>query len=448
MDAVTNGQQQVETQDTSPWKGFQDDMVMSCCVPVLNKYFRIFREPSGLERLYDVNTNNEATLLLDQQPMRVALHHSLKHQFGSIPPDGILTAAIKLWRKEVVPIIEEPAPFCFVGDDRLCFKRFDWLPTQGNFPAWEEFLCRLSDADAFKAFVWSSFEPKNRSRQYCWLHGSEGEDGKTAVLGVIVKVFGNAAAGVSNSHVGKNANQFVYSMIYGKRIVVYADCKNPNFGMSEFVRNVTSGDPVQIEFKGETGFSAPLYCKLFVGSNPQPTIGSENADQSRLILIRVAPSKNRDDPEWPTRLEAELPAFLWACQESYVRLCPNHGKIRISAASEELKKSIAAEAEEQFADVFEKYFVAQPGGRLSASMMTLVLTRYAGFTARDSIRLGDFKSWMKRTHNVEYKNSNSDRRYEGVVIKPEMAEHLKLLERHSLHSVQVPVHGNPLGSAG
>ena len=86
------------------------------------------------------------------------------------------------------------------------------------------------------AFVWSTFVKGSRSRQYVWLRGN-GQDGKSKVLGVLQGVFGPAAAGINNTLFQKG-NQFLFSAIYGKRLVIYADCKNAKFGMTEFVLNV------------------------------------------------------------------------------------------------------------------------------------------------------------------------------------------------------------------
>jgi len=153
----------------------------------------------------------------------------------------------------------------------------------------------------------------------------------------------------------------------------------------------------------------------WIASNIAPVIGSENADQSRLGLIEVGPSKNTDDPAWPKRLEAELPAFLWACRQKYEALCPNHGKIRFSRASDDLKRDIAAQYEEEYASVFEQYFLPVKGSETPAGTVHHILTD-AGF--RDNQRSGDFKRWMERTHEVVFRNSNGKRRYENLQVHP------------------------------
>lgn len=213
----------------------------------LKKHFALLRLPDGTEKTFAINERREAVLLLNDSPLRKRVHDHIKAVHGIIVSDRILGAAIRLWRRDCTAMKSEPEPFCFDGDDRLCFKRFDWQPSEGQFPAWEEFLQRLTDRDAFMAFVWSCFDPTNKSRQYLLLRG-EGQDGKSAVLGVMHTVFGQAACSVNAAAV-KEA-RFFFSSVYGKRLVLYPDCKNARFGMTEIVRTLTAGDPVPIEFKG------------------------------------------------------------------------------------------------------------------------------------------------------------------------------------------------------
>lgn len=374
----------------------------------LNAGFALFRYPDGTEKIFSVNEKREATLLLSETHLMQALHDAHKKEFQSFPDDSWLEGGIELWKKECVCLTEDPTPFSFKGD-ALTFKRFDWEPTQGAHPAWDEFLSRLSDPDAFMAFVWSAFEMKNVSRQYLWLRG-DGQDGKSSVLSALLGVFGQAATGISGSQL--KDTRFLYSAIYGRRAVFYADCKNSKFGMSEFVRNVTSGDHVMVEFKGKTPFSSPLRLKLFVASNPKPEITGETADASRMLYIEVAESKSKDDPTWESRLRTELPAFLYSCQSVYARACPHHGNIPLSQKSRELRDDAIAAFEEQHAALFDTNFTVTPGSKTPANKVARRL-RDLGLSNN---QMNDFKVWMERVHNVKAGRSNSVRFYENVTV--------------------------------
>ena len=394
----------------SKWRAFNDKKILEHCIPVLDASFSLLRSSDGTERVFSVNDRMEATLLLEEAPLKKLLHDHLKAEFGEVPPDKLLHRSIVLWKKETLALATEPQPFCFKGDERLCFKRFDWEPTEGPFPAWDEFLGRLSDRDAFMAFVWSCFEPKNRSRQYVWLRG-EGQDGKSVVLGVIQNVFGAAATGISNTHLSR-ANQFVLSSLYGKRVAVYGDCKNARFGMTEIVRNLTSGDHVLIEYKNQTPFNHALYVKLFVASNPKPEISSQNSDGSRMLYIEVAESSTKDDPTWRDRLAVELPGFLWACRKVYGTLCPHHGDIRIGDGSKTLREDAAAAFEERFHNIFEADFRADPAASTPAIQVGKRLDEHR-LTHHEA---GDFKQWMEREHGIKRKRSSAGRVYVGLAL--------------------------------
>jgi hypothetical protein len=204
--------------------------------------------------------------------------------------------------------------------------------------------------------------------------------------------------------------RFLNSALYGKRLVLYPDCKNSKVGMTEFIRNCTSGDPVTVEFKGQTPFSSRFRVKLFVASNPKPEITGQKADSSRMIYIEVSPSKNIDDPTWSKRLENELPAFLHACKQKYQQVCPHGGDIQLSTKSQELRDEAAGAFEERYHEIFDSNFQAVSGQLMPAGDLSRRL-RGLGFNNNE---IADFKAWMERTHGVRTRRTNSGRFYEGI----------------------------------
>ena len=370
---------------------------------VLDEAFALFRAPDGSERIYSVSSTREAVLMLTESHLEKVVYDFLKEQAESVGERPSLPAvkqAIGIWKKECTPLLSEPEPFAFedgaVGPSTpLVYKRFTWKPTEGPHPAWDEYLARLTDPGAFKAWVWSLFEPLNRSRQYLWIHG-EGQDGKSVVMRVLAGVFGAAATGLSNSHL--HDTRFLFSSMWGKRLVIYADCKNSKFGMSEVVRNMTSGDPVLIEFKGQTPFTASLNTKLMIGSNDAPEITSGAADVSRCVYVKVSESQSKDDPKWQPKLEQELPQFLEDCRRTYAELCPHGGNIKLSDESIALRMEAAHEFESEFEEVFERYFVLDPAKDVKGVAMRQALEA-AGL--KDSHKQRDFKEWMRRSMGIE-----------------------------------------------
>lgn len=207
-----------------------------------------------------------------------------------------------------------PEAILWRGEPGWCNKRFtaDFTPGQPT-PAWDQFLCRLSAPEVFQAWVFSCFMRNHETRQALWLLGKHGEDGKTRVTEAIASFFGSAAAVISGNQI-KNDSRFMLSQFVGKRLAIYPDCKYTKFPSTELFRNLTGGDLVGIELKGQGFLHQKLEIKVLIASNYEPETTGANYDQSRLIVIDVAESKTKDDPTWANQLKAEMPAFLGNAQ--------------------------------------------------------------------------------------------------------------------------------------
>ena len=165
--------------------------------------------------------------------------------------------------------------------------------------------------------------------------------------------------------------------------------------MTEMIRNITSGDQVDVEFKGEAQFSTKMYLKLIIGSNHEPEITSGGADKSRLIRIHVSENINKkDDPEWPERLKQELPAFLHACREQYEKLCPNHGKIILDKQIIDDVDSSTEAIEAHLEAIIERRIEFSPEYKTS-------VTEWVDFYTEENLsnlEVGNLKDYLKRQH--------------------------------------------------
>jgi putative DNA primase/helicase len=416
-ECIKRGLCEKESLPSEGYTALSNEKVARYCKPILDASFVLLRAADGSERLFGFNEDRETTFKIEESDLKKALHDGLKARFeGKIPSRKFIERAIDIWKNETCVIHDEPEPFCFADDEstRYCFKRFKWTVEAGPHDSWEEFTQRLSDAKAFRAFLWSCFVRTNQSRQYLWLHG-EGADGKSTVLNIFAELFGPAAAALNNAAI-KDA-RFLNSVIYGKRIVIYPDCKNPRFGMTEHVRNWTGGDHVQVEFKGKTPFSVPMRVKLLIASNSSPEITSQYADTSRLILIEVSRSCNTNDPSWVARLRAELPYFLHHCRLDYAELCPNEGEIRLSDSSKQLREDATASLEERWESIFDASFIAEPNETLPANVVRQEFRESEHPIPSDN-DFNAFKAFMERRHGVKLHRSSSGRAYHGIAWKP------------------------------
>lgn len=395
-----------------------DERIKDEVAPMLDQLYLLRRDKTDTESLYAIGEGKEVSLLATNKGL---LHRVFGWAQGTQHSEGFTERkaeqAYFLWRGMTKPLVEEPALVKFKSQDpdEYTFRRLPFDPAEGPIPAWKEFEDRLADAQVWRAFVWSIFEAKNEGRQTMWLTG-EGEDGKSRVLKVLSDAMGsNGCAALTGAALKEP--RFLAATCYGKRLVVYADCKNPRFLMSEFLRNLSSGDAVAIERKGKDAFTGTLMAKVIVASNPMPEITSQKADLSRLILMPVAPSPVKDDATWPQRLVEELPAYLYACREAYGVLCPGHGKITLSAAMLDLVKERAEEFEDEFQVFFDRYYVKEEGASTSAG--TVQDDAKDTWNAKADQKLSDFKEWIVRTNKGRYGKSGSVRRYNGFRPKHE-----------------------------
>lgn len=390
--------------------------------PELDGEFVLRCDSAGVYSLFRVGVGKEIAL---QSTNEVATEQTYAwirtSSYAEKLSPAMAEAAYDHWKKETTKLVEEPALVKFLSQDpdAYTFKRLPFDPTPGPIPAWIEFDSRLTDAQVFRAYIWSIFEPKNKGRQTLWIQGN-GENGKSVVLRVIGDALGH------NGHVAITGgsikdSRFSAAAVYGRSLLTYADCKNVNFLMSEFHRNITSGDAVPIERKGKDSFLGMLRAKCIVASNKLPAITSGTADQSRCIVMQVGPSLNNDDPTWSDRLTLELPAYLHECKLAYEKLCANHGKITLSTKLVELRQERSEELEEPFEFFYEKHFkqcdpsTTHCSGdcRVPASVVRNLVKLDLN---PDNNTVGDFKEWLENTKRGEFKPGRV-KTYRGFKLK-------------------------------
>jgi hypothetical protein len=204
-------------------------------------------------------------------------------------------------------------------------------------------------------------------------------------------------------------------MVYGKILVLFPDCKNEKLLMSEFVRNISSGDLVPIERKGVDAFSAELNARLIVASNSAPDLTSGNADLSRLIYLKVAPSLVKDDPTFEQRLIDEYPHFVAHCLADYQELAPKHGLIALPSALDAQAEDLAADFEQEFELVFSKTFDScsrfdHPDGKPCQMPQAVFYELCMENLGRDNLRIKSFKDWITRKGLGEFTRDSTKAR--------------------------------------
>lgn len=368
------------------------------------------------EVLLRVNEYEEAQII-DPKIMRGIIARWIDTKIHELtkraPPNSVVDDMASLAMRRFRVVTEMPLAIRFSDDPGLCFRRIRFKLEEGPTPAWDEYTQRLSDPGFYKAFIWSVFELKNKGRQFMWLRGG-GQDGKSVTNSVISELLGNASKPMSDSLAIK-PNQFAYTEFLSARLIVYPDAKIVDFPKSEFLRVVTSPfDTARCEIKNGATLSAIIGAKLIIASNFEPRVTGDRADQSRLVWIQVAPSKNTNDPNWSVRLRAELPAFLWACREAYNKLCADCGDIATMAETKALALEASEADELVYRDLMESCFVLDSKASVTGDEFRKVLKFYLNGSAKTQ---ADFVLWLVRTHKVEKVRKHQGYVYAGIKLK-------------------------------
>lgn len=247
-------------------------------------------------------------------------------------------------------VIEQPKSWAFRSDRGRAFVRLPWDPTPGPTPTWDGFLSRMTNVDAFVAYVGSLYVECSDRQQYLWLYG-EGNDGKGSLFRFLHRCFG---ASFGNEYVPeRNDSRFWTSGLLHKRVVVFPDCNNYGFVTTGLFKSLTGGDPVRIERKNEQPFTTELDAKFIFGSNDKPRISGEKSDTRRLIYCELDSWRGDYDPSFERRLWEEGGHFIAKCLEAYEMASPAHEAIQSQGDGIEALASSSEEDLEAAAEMFD-----------------------------------------------------------------------------------------------
>lgn len=182
-----------------------------------------------------------------------------------------------------------------------------------------------------------SISPLNNAKKSFILYG-ESNTGKSIFLGLITGLLGQE--NVSAVPFQQLDNRFSTASLYGKTVNVCADLPKGAINDDSVFKQLTGGDIMKAEFKGQDEFEFVNTAKLIFSTNSLPeNYGDEgNAFYNRLILIpfnQVIPEE-KQDKTLNLKLQQELDyIFMWGL-EGLERLIQNNMKFSISKESKEL----------------------------------------------------------------------------------------------------------------
>lgn len=341
-------------------------------------------------------------------------------------------------------------PVVYTNDPTVaCFHFFDLekaKQVRGEYPAWDEFISRLSpgEADAFKGFVWAIFDAKNCGRQ-CLFMLDNGYSGKSAVVNAIAAALGTDLHAALNRD--SLTNQFAFSKIWDKRFVTIGDNHNQYLIRSQAMHNILGQDASDIEYKGRDSFSAELMCKVFVAGNKPLKIDAKARneytrvlpihpdDSPETLVKRGLVAVNADgtpkytsdgnlitlgDPEWKANLKEQFPAFLASCYPVYQRVCPRGAEIIIPEKSAELLATFDDDKAALFEEILEKNFeiTGSDTDFIVCAEMQRAFTEAlkTDDTYREAkLEFSDWKEHLRRRYSLEMTRSRANGRVRGYV---------------------------------
>ncbi|MFO7791266.1 MAG: hypothetical protein R6V32_11935 [Bacteroidales bacterium] len=316
---------------------------------------------------------------------------------------------------------EEPAFFHF-NKTRL---------KPGPTPAWNGWLSQFPKIclPVFKAWVYSIFEPTNKGRQAVWLHDN-GYTGKSSAVQAIALYMGQDASGTISG--GSMKTNFAFEPLYGKRLITYGDCKEPNIIRTTKIHSLLGNDAVTIDRKGLPAFTAQLHAKLIIASNIAPQIDfASNNERTRLLYfplheadeevlkrfceVDTSGKVKRYDDNSPVvkggnltaELTSEMNYFIYSCKKCYDKLCPGGQDLVVSPDYLELmKKHCVSEETLRFANLCKQFLEF---GDTPEHFVTHgdLLKFYNGVTAGNAYRISGtsdfarFRKYLADVHNIK-----------------------------------------------
>jgi hypothetical protein len=277
------------------------------------------------------------------------------------------------------------------------------------FPAWDKITKRMSDPEAFAAWIGGIYTGKYKGRMMLWLYGPNGEDGKSTIARVIGKtLFGPAFAAISDSTL-KSERRFLNSYFAGAELICYGDASNTKIlGMEEFKTLASHGsDVVLIERKHKQPYFSELTARVWVNSNYLPEIENTNFAASRLLLIHIEKMADESpNPNVGDHLKQQLPGFLAYAIDCYDRLCEDNYKIQLNSATNNLIKSCMNQQEHNYGEIFDKNweYSENESDKIESSVISRVLREEGILATKDQAK---FYEWAEKNRQISKRKVSS-----------------------------------------
>lgn len=148
------------------------------------------------------------------------------------------------------------------------------------------------------------FYRRNELRKAFILTG-EKRNGKSTYLSLIMALLGRD--NVASLDIAELGQRFKPAELFGKLANIGDDIGDDFISNPAIFKKVVSGDPVNVERKGENPFDLKNYSKLLFSANDIPRIKDKSgAVQDRLVIIPFNARFSKDDPDYDPYIKYKL----------------------------------------------------------------------------------------------------------------------------------------------
>lgn len=292
-----------------------------------------------------------------------------------------------------------------------------WINFENQLP--EEYR------ETWRAQFYGVFNDRNRSRQITLLV-DQGQTGKSSVFRAIMQV----AKGkfVSTQSKDSSANQFWASAVYGSRLVLFPDTGNTKVTMMTKIKQLTGGDPIPVEYKGQTPFTWVPNVRIWSSSNSLPEIDTLLKHQrSRMLVFPLTPTEDpyvlaefcdhhyeEGNPEpvihkdrygdpinlgynYDAVLADEFWPYLALCEESYRHLCKNDQDIPVPPAMESyIAGGCRAEATTALSALLDNFLLIGRRGVMVSNKQLRALIKHVAEEGKETVlKYAEVKKYLK-----------------------------------------------------
>ena len=320
---------------------------------LIDENFIIYKDIKSDEMLCFIRYGKNKILQISQSNMNAKIAQYFLKVFNTtmfLSDTTKLVESALQYSQSIVRTLPKPIS---TNEDEIAFAHYSELnipESEINCPAFDSLMNRcLHNKEALMCFFYL-MTTEVRLQQYVHLQG-DGGDGKSSLMSAFRAFFGEAVGNASLKD-----PRFALKFI-GKRIGFMPDQSAVANVQSETFKNITGGEPTDIDIKNKDAVTIDLNVVIFLTSNQKPQISSERANLRRIIYDFIRePKENEYVPDLEAKLYKEMPHIIARCKQYLHLYNPITRKIKVSKESEEQIIGITADNEDKFLNFLDHYF--------------------------------------------------------------------------------------------